>query len=481
MTMLRRFLGAVATVVVVATLLFTETSTAQVEDSENEDEAVEATYGDAALIEVLDRYNLLDDWIIASQVSPQASLLLVNGADYQARQGAFLDSIEAWANRTEAVRAIVSRIEGDQDYADRLRAILTQVRDALVLDDRLAVESKTAQEIADALTQLETIQIVEPAPSEVEDPLIDAEIRLIELLGLVDTELNVLLGQSPADGPAGIDAFLGYNELLAGLDEVDLLIDRRRQLIRTARESSERLEASLLEQLPSLHATRMTQPTDVEGLTVVTVDAYVRSASTSTCSVDWALLAGIGKIESNHGRIGGATVSPGGQVSTTILGPLLDGETVANPDETPEPSPPVYGGFEVARLIAETLANSSVWNLLRGSGGAPTEQGNGFATVVDTDDGVLDGNADWDRAIGPMQFLPETWSRWATDGNGDGVADPHNLYDAATSATRFLCHLSETRGSSPTRFLLGYNASTSYVRSVIATAESLRSASLPGG
>jgi len=78
-----------------------------------------------------------------------------------------------------------------------------------------------------------------------------------------------------------------------------------------------------------------------------------------------------------------------------------------------------------------------------------------------------------------MQFLPETWSNWATDGNGDGFADPHNLYDAAASAARFLCHLSATRGSSPSSFILGYNASGSYVRSVISTAQGLRARALP--
>jgi murein DD-endopeptidase MepM/ murein hydrolase activator NlpD len=41
-------------------------------------------------------------------------------------------------------------------------------------------------------------------------------------------------------------------------------------------------------------------------------------------------------------------------------------------------------------------------------------------------------------AIGWMQFMPDTWLRWGTDANGDGVADPWNPEDAVFSAARYL-------------------------------------------
>jgi murein DD-endopeptidase MepM/ murein hydrolase activator NlpD len=41
-------------------------------------------------------------------------------------------------------------------------------------------------------------------------------------------------------------------------------------------------------------------------------------------------------------------------------------------------------------------------------------------------------------AIGWMQFMPDTWRRWGTDANGDGVADPWNPDDAILSAARYL-------------------------------------------
>ena len=109
----------------------------------------------------------------------------------------------------------------------------------------------------------------------------------------------------------------------------------------------------------------------------------------------------------------------------------------------------------------------------------PELRGNGFAVIDDSDNGRLDGNSRWDRAVGPMQFIPETWSYWETDGNGDGVADPQNLYDAAATAGQFLCHLSRTRGSSPYSFVLGYNSSQTYVSNVMAAADGFGAAELP--
>jgi murein DD-endopeptidase MepM/ murein hydrolase activator NlpD len=41
-------------------------------------------------------------------------------------------------------------------------------------------------------------------------------------------------------------------------------------------------------------------------------------------------------------------------------------------------------------------------------------------------------------AVGWMQFMPDTWLRWGTDGNGDGIADPWNPDDAVHSAARYL-------------------------------------------
>jgi hypothetical protein len=67
-----------------------------------------------------------------------------------------------------------------------------------------------------------------------------------------------------------------------------------------------------------------------------------------------------------------------------------------------------------------------------------------------------------------MQFIPSTWARWGTDGNGDGRADPGNVFDAALAAGRYLCaggrDLSDPAALD--RAVLGYNHSEAYLRTV---------------
>lgn len=67
-----------------------------------------------------------------------------------------------------------------------------------------------------------------------------------------------------------------------------------------------------------------------------------------------------------------------------------------------------------------------------------------------------------------MQFIPSTWQRWARDGDGDGVEDPHDLDDAAASAAAYLCHdrhdLTDVRGWNAAIF--SYNHDNGYVVAV---------------
>lgn len=58
-----------------------------------------------------------------------------------------------------------------------------------------------------------------------------------------------------------------------------------------------------------------------------------------------------------------------------------------------------------------------------------------------TETGLRNGaisNAGGTGAQGPMQFMPGTWSSYAVDGNGDGVADINNADDAIYTAAHFL-------------------------------------------
>jgi membrane-bound lytic murein transglycosylase B len=67
-----------------------------------------------------------------------------------------------------------------------------------------------------------------------------------------------------------------------------------------------------------------------------------------------------------------------------------------------------------------------------------------------------------------MQVLPETWKRYAADGNGDGVIDPQNLFDAALTTGRYLCDggLDLRDPEQQVAAVLRYNNSMEYVSDV---------------
>ena len=91
-----------------------------------------------------------------------------------------------------------------------------------------------------------------------------------------------------------------------------------------------------------------------------------------------------------------------------------------------------------------------------------------LALILDTDDGVLDGDTVYDRAVGPMQFIPTTWRLFDADGNGDGETDPQNIYDAALAAARYLCASTSTMttAAGEQRAYFAYNHDLDYSRNV---------------
>ena len=121
------------------------------------------------------------------------------------------------------------------------------------------------------------------------------------------------------------------------------------------------------------------------GIPEIALEAYEDAADLTSiedpeCGVPWSVLAAIGRVESDHGRFGGAQLRPDGYGTKPIRGVALDG-------------------------------------------------GPGIALVRDTDRGSLDGDTIFDRAVGPMQIIPLTWSNVGVDGNGDDRRDPNNIYD----------------------------------------------------
>jgi hypothetical protein len=165
------------------------------------------------------------------------------------------------------------------------------------------------------------------------------------------------------------------------------------------------------------------------GIPATVLDAYKQAESELRrskpgCNLPWQLLAAIGKVESGQAR--GGRVDAAGTTIGRIIGPQLDG--------------------------------------------------NGFALIKDTDNGVYDGNSSYDNAVGPMQFIPSTWAWAGRDGNGDGKEDPNNVYDAALAAGHYLCRNGWDLSvqADLNRAILSYNNSQDYLNTVLSWLEHYR-------
>lgn len=174
--------------------------------------------------------------------------------------------------------------------------------------------------------------------------------------------------------------------------------------------------------VPTVAAVPPSAPTG-SGIPGTVLAAYRAAEATlagtnPNCRVPWSLIAGIGRVESGHAS--GGRVDAAGTTRGRILGPRLDGS-----------------------------ANTAV--------------------IRDTDGGALDSDTGFDRAVGPMQFIPGTWKAYAKDGNRDGVASPHNVYDAALAAGSYLCAGGGdlTRPAARRAALLRYNRSDAYATLVL--------------
>ena len=112
----------------------------------------------------------------------------------------------------------------------------------------------------------------------------------------------------------------------------------------------------------------------------------------------------------------------------------------------------------------------------------PALSGGSFSAIRDTDGGRYDGDPVWDRAVGPMQFIPGTWRIWGADGNGDGVKDPQNIEDAALAAANYLCAGGRdlSRPADLTAAVLSYNHSQAYLSTVVGIVQAVDSGQLAG-
>ena len=167
---------------------------------------------------------------------------------------------------------------------------------------------------------------------------------------------------------------------------------------------------------------------DATGIPVTAVVAYAGGAlgaewNFPECGISWNTLAAIGLVESDHGRHDGSAVGDDGVVRPPIYGVALNGD--------------------------------------------------GVVLIPDTDGGELDGDAEHDRAVGPMQIIPQTWRSWVFDAEGDGTTDPQNFYDAAVAAGDYLCHASGGMSTDEgwLSAIASYNAGDVYLRDVAEAAQ----------
>ena len=173
------------------------------------------------------------------------------------------------------------------------------------------------------------------------------------------------------------------------------------------------------------NSTQVVATSSTSGIPAAALAAYQRAetvinAADKTCNLTWQLVAAIGRVESNHGRFGGS---------------VLNDEGLATPG--------IYG--------------------------LPLNGTKGTAAISDTDGGQLDNDSRWDRAVGPMQFIPSTWSVVGVDADGDAQRNPQDIDDAALATAVYLCSgdddLSTTTGQE--KAVYRYNHSWSYVDLVL--------------
>jgi membrane-bound lytic murein transglycosylase B len=162
-----------------------------------------------------------------------------------------------------------------------------------------------------------------------------------------------------------------------------------------------------------------------QGIPAAALVAYQRAeqvinSADTRCNLTWQLIAAIGRVESDHGRYGGNVLGEDGRSRPGVYGVPLDGS-------------------------------------------------DGTAQIRDTDAGRHDDDRVYDRAVGPMQFIPATWAIVGVDGDGDGTRDPQDIDDAALATAVYLCSGDEdlaTREGQEAA-VYRYNHSQAYVDLVI--------------
>ena len=300
----------------------------------------------------------------------------------------------------------------------------------------------------------------------------------------------------------------GYEQDLAETrDELGVLRQQRLELL-----GQRRSVAPLLQRIEDTYQQELHRglPRFVEGTNIplVALNAYVIAERTLAeerpeCGITWSMLAGIGHVESFHGHFGDSTLDINGHTTEDIRGLPLDGrilsgaELLSEDSDTPSPTSrsedlevPVSPTEPAPEATPEAPAPTEPVTASVGpsAGVAPAEDADPrapdagdtaeaapapvvirrLALILDSDDGILDGDTTYDRAVGPMQFIPSTWRLFEQDGNLDEELDPQNIYDASLASARYLCASTATMTTlaGELRAYFAYNHDTEYSQNV---------------
>ncbi len=235
---------------------------------------------------------------------------------------------------------------------------------------------------------------------------------------------------------------------------------------------------------------RLTHMVDRTDIPLVALNAYVIAERTLAeerprCAIRWWMLAGIGRIESQHGHFGDSTLDVNGYATVPITGPALDGRILSGAEYVTEDTPAPEATQATRETIVEAApaATPAGTDPAAGDGEAVVGETEAEVPVVkrlalisDTDNGELDGDTRYDRAVGPMQFIPQTWRMYETDGTHDDEKEPQNIYDASLASARYLCTATGSMASEEgqQQAYWAYNHDDEYTESVIAAADDYR-------
>ena len=335
------------------------------------------------------------------------------------------------ASRAAYNQAVAARLGAEQRYsgAHTDRDNLAQRLQGVSSSDRAAAESLAlAQNGADEVALASYVgaggsDVTIGAFLRSDDPLSLAQRQLLAgVLGSKRAEVLFTLADAKSDSNAEVlkaasSLELAEVELQKSWLDLSAAVDHEN----TQREIALGSAAYVMELRQKVANISPTYVASSLGIPYVTLDAYQQAAGWARgalgCDVQWWGLAGTGAVESRHG-LGGGGVKANGDTVFPIRGMALDGTRSAK--------------------------------------------------IYDSDNGVLDGDPVWDRAVGPTQFIPQTWrgysSMYDLDGNSDGVEDPDNMYDAARATASYLCRNSAnlTTDEGLLRAYFSYNHVTSY-------------------